>query len=160
MKARALFVVLASFAAVASAETVVSNNAGRLAVNFCRDDLVHFRYAPKGVEFVDPETFVARQAIAKTDADYAPAEVREAQPADAEPAALGEESLHAVGVVVVGEGHHREIAARVRELLRLERAVARGAVDMEVYHFFTISVIAERNWFTSVNRRYTDAKRM
>ena len=31
---------------------------------------------------------------------------------------------------------------------------------MEVDHFLTISVMALRNWFTSVKRRYTEAKRM
>ncbi len=58
-------------AGVVGAETVVENETGRLAVNFCRADLVHFRFAPKGVAFVAPETYVERQAIAKTDKDYA-----------------------------------------------------------------------------------------
>lgn len=77
-------VALAALAAagimsVARAETVVSNAAGRLAVNFCRDDLVHFRYAPNGTAFTPAEVFVARQAIAKPDIDYAPVKVRESR---------------------------------------------------------------------------------
>ena len=61
------------------AETVVSNASGRLAVHFCREDLVHVRYAVKGEDFVPPETYVARQAIEKRDADYPAVKVRESE---------------------------------------------------------------------------------
>ena len=65
------------------AETVVSNAAGRLSVHFCRENLVHFRYAPNGTAFEPDGTYVARQAIAKRDADYAPVAVAESRSADA-----------------------------------------------------------------------------
>ena len=74
----ALALLAAAFSA-ARAETVVSNAFGRLAVNFCREDLVHFRYAPGGAEFTPQAVYVARQAIEKTDADYAPVKVRESR---------------------------------------------------------------------------------
>lgn len=67
----------------ARAETLVTAESGRLAVRFCRDDLIHFRYAPTGTEFVDPATYVARQAIERTDADYPAVVIRETRAADA-----------------------------------------------------------------------------
>jgi len=71
------FAACAVFTCAVRAETVVSNEFGRLAVHFCRDDLVHFRYAPKGVGFVSPSTYVERESIARTDADYPTVKVRE-----------------------------------------------------------------------------------
>lgn len=68
---------------LAGAETVVSSANGRLAVNFCREDLVHFRFAPQGTEFVPARTYVERQAVEKTDADFAPVSVREARRSEA-----------------------------------------------------------------------------
>ncbi len=50
-------------------EVIVTSGSDRLAVNFCREDLVHFRYAPDGEEFV-PEGSVP-ESIAKFDGDYA-----------------------------------------------------------------------------------------
>lgn len=76
-------VVAACAVSAAAAEHVVKAGAGRLAVNFCRKDLVHFRYAPDQTAFVPAETYVQRQAIEKTDADYAPVAVRETATAEA-----------------------------------------------------------------------------
>jgi hypothetical protein len=50
-------------------EVIISSGDDRLAVNFCREDLVHFRYAPNGDEFA-PEDAVP-ESIAKFDGDYA-----------------------------------------------------------------------------------------
>ncbi len=77
-------ILATSLAAVVSigalhAETVVSNPEGRLSVRFCRDNLVHFRYAPNGTEFVPEDTYVLRQAIEKKDSDYAPVSVKESR---------------------------------------------------------------------------------
>ena len=33
-------------------EVIISSGEDRLAVNFCREDLVHFRFAPNGEDFV------------------------------------------------------------------------------------------------------------
>lgn len=55
-------------------EAVVEGNGGKLAVNFCRPDVVHFRFAPKGADFASSDVAVRRQAVAKTDADYPPVE--------------------------------------------------------------------------------------
>ena len=91
----ALALLAAAFSA-ARAETVVSNAFGRLAVNFCRKDLVHFRYAPGGAEFTPQAVYVARQAIEKTDADYAPVKVRESRSPDGVTAACGKTSVSVV----------------------------------------------------------------
>ena len=88
----ALALLAAAFSA-ARAETVVSNLLGRLAVSFCREDLVHFRYAPGGTEFVPQAVYAARQAIENTDADYAPVKVRESRSPDAVTAACGKTSV-------------------------------------------------------------------
>ena len=88
----ALALLAAAFSA-ARAETVVSNSLGRLAVSFCREDLVQFRYAPGGTEFVPQAVYAARQAIEKTDADYAPVKVRESRSPDAVTAACGKTSV-------------------------------------------------------------------
>lgn len=50
-------------------EVIITSGNDRLAVNFCREDLVHFRYAPNGDEFA-PEDAVP-ESIAKFDSDYA-----------------------------------------------------------------------------------------
>ena len=47
---------------------VTTDNGDRLAVNFCREDVVHFRYAPTGEEFA-PEDAVP-ESIAKYDGEY------------------------------------------------------------------------------------------
>ena len=74
-------------------------------------------------------------------------------PANAERTAGGEETRAAVRVVVVGERHHREGTSPLGQFLRRAGAVRRRAVDMQVDHFFTISVIAWRNSLTSAKRR-------
>lgn len=50
-------------------EVIITSGSDRLAVNFCREDLVHFRYAPRGEAFA-PEGSVP-ESIAKFDGDYA-----------------------------------------------------------------------------------------
>ena len=82
MAVAALATVLALGSVVGRAE-IVESSGGRLDVRFCRDNLVHFRFAPKGVDFVDQKVHVARQAIEKTDADYPPVAVRTSRSADA-----------------------------------------------------------------------------
>ena len=49
-------------------EVIVVSGEDRLAINFCREDLVHFRYAPNGEDFL-PEDAVP-ESIAKYDKDY------------------------------------------------------------------------------------------
>ena len=103
----ALALLAAAFSA-ARAETVVSNAFGRLAVNFCREDLVHFRYAPGGAEFTPQAVYVARQAIEKTDADYAPVKVRESRSPDGVTSACGKTSVsvdaNTLGIAVSVDG--------------------------------------------------------
>ena len=117
MKKIVLWLSCLALAGLARAETIMSNDAGHLAVHFCRDGLVHFRYAPKGVEFVDPLIYVERQAIAKTDADYAPVEVRETKTADGVTLACGHLAVSVdaktlgVAVSVDGKAVFRSAAA-------------------------------------------------
>ncbi|MBE6620739.1 MAG: DUF5110 domain-containing protein [Ruminococcaceae bacterium] len=49
-------------------EVIVTSGDNRLAVNFCREDLVHFRFAPDGEEFV--RWNAVPEAISTPDADY------------------------------------------------------------------------------------------
>jgi alpha-D-xyloside xylohydrolase len=49
-------------------EVIITSGGNRLAVNFCRDDVVHFRYIPDGEDFV-PEDAVP-ESIAKYDGKY------------------------------------------------------------------------------------------
>ena len=49
-------------------ERIVERNGDRLAVNFCREDLVHFRFLPKGEEFLSWDA--VPEAIAKPDTAY------------------------------------------------------------------------------------------
>ena len=51
-------------------EVILSSGEDRLAINFCREDVVHFRYAPAGTDFA-PEGAVP-ESITKYDRDYAP----------------------------------------------------------------------------------------
>ncbi|MBR5616002.1 MAG: DUF4968 domain-containing protein, partial [Clostridia bacterium] len=49
-------------------EVVVTSEGNRLAINFCREDVVHFSYVPDGEEFL-PEDAVP-ESIAKYDSEY------------------------------------------------------------------------------------------
>lgn len=49
-------------------EVIIERDGARLAINFCRDDVVHFRYAPAGEDFA-PEDAVP-ESIAKYDDGY------------------------------------------------------------------------------------------
>ncbi len=49
-------------------EVIIKRGGERLAVNFCREDVVHFRYAPAGKDFA-PDDAVP-ESIAKYDDDY------------------------------------------------------------------------------------------
>ncbi|MBQ8717946.1 MAG: DUF5110 domain-containing protein [Clostridia bacterium] len=49
-------------------EVVITSDSGRLAVNFCREDVVHFRYAPTGEEFAPKDA--VPESIAKYDDAY------------------------------------------------------------------------------------------
>ena len=49
-------------------EVIVERDGERLAINFCREDLVHFRYAPAGVEFAAEDA--VPESIAKYDGEY------------------------------------------------------------------------------------------
>ena len=64
-----------------------------------------------------------------------------------------EETRTAIRAVMVGKRHHREGTAKLGQFLWRTGAVRRRAVDMQVDHFFTISVIAWRNSLTSAKRR-------
>ena len=49
-------------------EVIVTSGKDRLAVNFCREDVVHFRFAPDGEDFVREDA--VPEAIAKYDSEY------------------------------------------------------------------------------------------
>ena len=49
-------------------EVIVTVGKNRLAVNFCRDDVVHFRYAPNGEEFAPKDS--VPESIAKYDDEF------------------------------------------------------------------------------------------
>lgn len=51
-------------------EVIVTAGEDRLAVNFCREDVVHFRYAPGGADFVAKDA--VPESIAKYDNEYEP----------------------------------------------------------------------------------------
>ena len=62
---------------------------------------------------------------------------------------------HAVLDHVLARG---DVAQRILVAVFPDLHVVAG-IDYHGY-FFTISVMADRNWLTSLKRRYTDAKRM
>ena len=80
-------------------------------------------------------------------------DARKPQPGNAQRTARGEETRAAIRAVMVGERHHGEGSPAFRKLLRRTGSVRRRAVEVEIDHFFTISVIAWRNSLTSAKRR-------
>ena len=73
-----LIAVIGMLALATQAEpckAVVEADGGKLSVAFCRPDVVHVRFVPKGDAFADPNVAVRLQSVVKTDADYPPVAV-------------------------------------------------------------------------------------